>query len=179
MRALSCLLLVFIPSCAAAPEGAPHHPSPYSGTASDSVRTLSAAEVDDLLSGEGMGLARAAELNGYPGPRHVLDLADSLALTPEQRAATESLFAAMQAEAVAVGREVLEAERALEAAFAASSAEPALRERVERVAERRGALRWVHLRTHLRMRELLTTHQVHAYDRLRGYQDRHHHPGRR
>ncbi|NIP83105.1 MAG: hypothetical protein GWM90_29300, partial [Gemmatimonadetes bacterium] len=94
-------------------------PSPYAGAGSDSVKTLTMAEVTALLTGEGMGLARPAELNGYPGPRHVLDLADSLGLTAAQRGATEALFADMRDEAVGVGRAVLEAERALDAAFAA------------------------------------------------------------
>ena len=34
----------------------------------------------DLRAGRGMGLALAAELNGYPGPAHVLELADKLDL---------------------------------------------------------------------------------------------------
>jgi hypothetical protein len=37
-----------------------------------------------LLKGEGMGMAKAAELNGYPGPTHVLTLAKELALTESQ-----------------------------------------------------------------------------------------------
>lgn len=43
-----------------------------------------------------MGLAKAAELNGYPGPLHVLELAVDLSLTAEQKAATETLFKSMQ-----------------------------------------------------------------------------------
>jgi hypothetical protein len=39
-----------------------------------------------------MGLALAAELNGYPGPIHVLQLSDKLGLTPEQKARVQSLF---------------------------------------------------------------------------------------
>jgi hypothetical protein len=31
-----------------------------------------------------MGMAKAAELNGYPGPRHVLDLSPELHLTDAQ-----------------------------------------------------------------------------------------------
>jgi Spy/CpxP family protein refolding chaperone len=144
-------------------------PSPYADAGSDSVRTLTTEEVRLLLSGEGMGLARPAELNGYPGPRHVLDLADSLQLTAEQRAETGKLFIGMREEAIAAGRRVLKAERALDAGFAAGAPESEL-DRLARVAaSRRGDLRWVHLRTHLRMREILTAQQRHAYDRLRGY----------
>ena len=39
---------------------------------SSPIRGLSEQEIDDLTNGRGMGLARAAELNGYPGPLHVL-----------------------------------------------------------------------------------------------------------
>ena len=50
-----------------------------------------------------MGLALAAELNGYPGPLHVIELADSLRLTPEQRARMEALHTSMTSEAGVLG----------------------------------------------------------------------------
>jgi hypothetical protein len=46
-------------------------PSPYVPELASPVRGLSAQEVDDLLNGRGAGYARTAELNGYPGPRHM------------------------------------------------------------------------------------------------------------
>lgn len=144
-------------------------PSPYAGTGSDSVRTLTTEEVRQLLSGDGMGLARPAELNGYPGPRHVLDLADSLDLSPLQRAGTERLFGTMREDAIEAGRRLLHAERALDAAFAEGASEVELARLARNAAARRGELRWVHLRAHLRMRELLSSQQRRAYDRLRGY----------
>ena len=33
-----------------------------------------------LLNGEGNGMAQYAESNGFPGPKHVLDLSEKLAL---------------------------------------------------------------------------------------------------
>ena len=42
--------------------------SPYAGQESREIKSLSPAEVDGYLAGAGMGFAKAAELNGYPGP---------------------------------------------------------------------------------------------------------------
>lgn len=150
--------------------------SPFAHAGSAEVKTLSQAEVDELLEGAGMGLARAAELNRYPGPRHVLELADSLALTADQRAAAERIFEAMSTRAKALGIAILEAEKALDAAFAAGQVtEESLAGSVRRIAELQGDLRNTHLRAHLEMREVLTPHQIHEYDRLRGYASGHEH----
>ena len=81
--------------------------APYAGQQSSSVPGLSEAEIASLRSGGGMGLARPGEINGYPGPRHVLDLADELALSADQRVAVQALFDQMQAEAVALGSDFL------------------------------------------------------------------------
>jgi hypothetical protein len=68
-----------------------------------------------------MGLARPGEINGYPGPRHVLDLADELALTSEQQTAVQALFDQMQTEAIALGDRFLDRYAALEQAFRAGT----------------------------------------------------------
>ena len=51
--------------------------------------------VADLKAGRGMGLALAAELNGYPGPSHVLELADKLKLSAEDKAALVAFMKAL------------------------------------------------------------------------------------
>ena len=66
--------------------------SPYAGQESRESKALSPQEVPDLLAGKGMGLAQAAELNGYPGPMHVLELAAQLQLPPDHTSKTEALF---------------------------------------------------------------------------------------
>lgn len=158
-------LSILLGSAAAAQEH-----SPYAHTGSDLVQTLSQDEVDDLLTAAGMGLARPAELNGLPGPRHVLELQDSLALTQEQREAAQAAFDDMETEAVALGRQVIDAEIALDSLFAAGPPEPeAIRAAVERVSELEARLRVIHLLAHLRVTRLLTRHQIHEYTRLRGY----------
>jgi len=49
------------------------------------AQQLSPEEVKQYLSGAGRGYAKAAELNHFPGPMHVLELADKLQLSAEQR----------------------------------------------------------------------------------------------
>jgi hypothetical protein len=136
------------------------------------ARGLSAKELEDLRAGRGMGLARAAELNGYPGPRHVLDAAadGALTLTAEQRRAVEGVFAAMEHEARRLGARVVADEQALEAAFRSGAiTETELAERIRRLAAVQGELREVHLRAHLATRALLTDVQVARYNEIRGY----------
>ena len=58
--------------------------TPYVGQQQREIKALSAADIKMYLEGHGMGLAKAAELNHYPGPRHVLDSATELKLSHEQ-----------------------------------------------------------------------------------------------
>jgi Spy/CpxP family protein refolding chaperone len=145
--------------------------SPYKGQEARPIKALSEKEVHDLLAGNGMGLAKAAELNRYPGPLHVLELASPLGLTEAQRAETQRLMDAMKGEAVPLGRRIVERERALDALFASGRIdEPALAAALAEIGELAGALRLVHLKAHLKMREILSSHQVALYTRLRGYE---------
>lgn len=171
--------LVLLAACR--PDAAP---SPYTAQIESPVRGLSAQEVNDLLAGRGAGYARSAELNGYPGPRHVLDLAARLDLTAEQRAGAERIFAAMQAEASRLGAVIVERERALSRAFAEHAvSHHAVETQVDSLAGLYGRLRATHLQAHLEMTALLRPEQIRAYDRLRGYADSaaahgaEHHPG--
>jgi Spy/CpxP family protein refolding chaperone len=144
--------------------------SPYAGRSSSSVPSLTTQEVDDLLAGRGLGLARAAELNGYPGPRHVLDLQSELELDAEVIAKTEELFKEMQAAAKPLGTQVVALEKELGDLYASRSIdEPMLLQKVDALAALMGQLRVIHLRTHIRMTALLTADQIASYQRLRGY----------
>ena len=117
MRFLALLLLLAAAPVAAQHDG--HHtPSPYVGDAERAIKALSEEETVGLREGRGLGFAGAAELNGYPGPLHVLELADSLHLSPEQRAETQRLYDVMLTDARALGPEVIEMERRLDALFA-------------------------------------------------------------
>src|SRR5437773_9489596 len=92
--------------------------SPYAGQQQRTIKALSDQEIGDLLEGRGMGLAKAGELNSYPGPLHVLQLAEQLELSDPQRAATNLLYSKMREQAISIGGEIIEAERTLDRAFA-------------------------------------------------------------
>ena len=146
--------------------------SPYVGQESRPVRGLTAQEVDDLLNGRGAGFARTAELNSYPGPRHVLDLKEQLHLTPEQTARVETVFARMEADARRLGRDIVEHEARLSTAFASGAiTETDLRAQTAALAGLYGELRAVHLRAHLEITPLLSPEQIAHYNALRGYGD--------
>lgn len=157
--------------------------SPYGGQINTEIRGLSKQEVSDLREGRGMGRARAAELNGYPGPRHVLDAAQAgqLALTPEQARTAQQLFDGMAREARRVGDQILREEQGLEGEFRAGRISGTdLRARTSRIAALEGKLRAVHLRAHIVMRAALSESEIQQYNVLRGYgppaEQQHQHP---
>jgi Spy/CpxP family protein refolding chaperone len=144
--------------------------SPYAGQQQRPVKALSAEQVADLRAGRGMGLALPAELNGWPGPLHVLELADPLGLDAAQRAAVTRQFAQMQREAIAAGEAVIAAEAALDAVFAGGGATgDAIDAATAQAGLAQGALRAVHLRYHLATTAVLTPAQRARYAELRGY----------
>jgi hypothetical protein len=120
-----------------------------------------------LERGEGFGMAMAADHAGYPGPRHVLDLAADLHLTAEQRGAIEKLFAGMHEKALVRGKELFEAEARLEQMFRDGRPEADLREQSFRVDTIHAELRWIHLSAHLSAQKILTADQIAQYTRLR------------
>ncbi len=134
------------------------------------IKGFSQTEIEGLRAGEGMGMAKAAELNNYPGPRHVLDLAEELALTPKQVAGSEALFQEMKKGATHLGEQIIEREAALEAQIADNAITPEkLHEALEKIADLRGQLRYTHMVAHLKQRKLLTAEQVTRYNQLRGH----------
>jgi len=144
--------------------------SPYAGMQDRPIKALSPQQLDELRAGKGMGYAMPAELNGYPGPAHTAELAEALGLSESQRRETQALYAQMQAEAIAAGRQVIESETALDRLFAHGVADTAsVQAATAEAARAQGVLRAVHLRYHLRMREVLTPAQTAKYAELRGY----------
>lgn len=147
-----------------------HGAAPYAGWQARDIKALSAQQVEDLQAGRGMSMALPAELNGYPGPAHVLELAGELALSAQQQAAVQASFQAMQKEAQTLGLQVIDAERALDTVFRDRKADPHNISRLTRAAAQAHAdLRAAHLRYHLDMMTLLDAEQVARYQRLRGY----------
>jgi Spy/CpxP family protein refolding chaperone len=143
---------------------------PYAGLQTRPLKALSGEQVADLRAGRGMGLALAAELNGYPGPKHVLELATELSLTGAQRARTQQLYDAMTAEAVPLGQELIAAETDLDRQFSSRTVTPTSVAAVSaRIGATQGQLRAAHLKYHLAMMDVLTPEQIARYGQLRGY----------
>jgi len=144
--------------------------SPYAAFEQPQIKALSDQQIADLRAGRGMGLALTAELNGYPGPLHVLELADALDLTEEQRNLTNALIDAMRSETIMIGERVIRHEATLDSAFAHRTITPGmLLDSVRSAATAQGELRAAHLRYHLTMSELLQPDQIARYMSLRGY----------
>ena len=144
--------------------------SSYAGEETRGIKALPQSQISGLLSGKGMGYGKAAELNGYPGPAHVLELAKELSLTTDQQADTEAIFAKMEDAAKELGAELVAAERALDQAFQDRVVDEAsVLQLVQAIGEVESRLRAVHLNAHLQQAQLLDDKQISNYMSLRGY----------
>jgi Spy/CpxP family protein refolding chaperone len=144
--------------------------SDYIGQEKRSIKALSEDDLQGLLEGRGMGLAKAAELNGYPGPLHILQMNRALKLTPSQEAKIQAVYDRMHREATALGKELITAEASLEKEFRGGKANA---EKVSDLTAMIGALqsklRACHLNAHVATKPLLTQAQIRAYNKFRGY----------
>lgn len=144
--------------------------SPYAGMQNRPIKALSQQQVSDLKAGRGMGLALPAELNGYPGPAHVLELADKLGLSGDQKARIQSLFDSMKAEAIPLGTRLLDEEAQLDQQFASHSiTAETLEAETAKIGATQAELRNAHLKYHLQTARILTPDQMRRYSVLRGY----------
>ena len=143
---------------------------PYANLQTRSIKTLSDQQIADLNAGRGMGLALAAELNGYPGPIHAIELAEQLHLSSDQLSKLRSLFEAMKAETKPHGTMLISQERILNDDFANHTVTLASLEAVtQRIGATQAALRAAHLKYHLSTVAVLNPEQVMQYGELRGY----------
>jgi hypothetical protein len=143
---------------------------PYAGFEMRPIKALSEQQIDDLRAGRGMGLALVAELNGYPGPAHVIEFAQPLMLSDAQRAKVQSLFDAMKAETVPLGQKLIAQEAELDQGFANKTmTEQLLAASIQTIGSTQAALRTAHLKYHLATFDLLTPMQIERYAELRGY----------
>lgn len=168
--AIACGSTFFLFAAATHAAESHKHASPYRGEESRQIKSLSAADIEELLRGGGWGFAKSAELNGIPGPAHLLELKDEIPLSPEQVAAVETLFREMNAAARAKGTKLIALERELDRRFREGTiTEKALESALKEIGMVRSALRFIHLNTHLKTPAILSPGQIRRYNRLRGY----------
>lgn len=103
-----------------------------------------------------------------------LDLRDKLMPTTMQISRIEQIYAEMNAKAIALGRQIVLAERELDTVFAARAITLAqLNELTANIGKLHATLRSVHLGAHLTTTSVLTKEQIHQYDVERGYRKHH------
>lgn len=150
--------------------------NPYGQQINRNIKALSDKDIENYLNGKGMGFAKAAELNHYPGPKHVLELAIPLELTQSQIDQTKILFKQMKVQAMRLGKQVVEEEKILDHLFANKDVNQInLGEQLDKITSIKSQLRFIHLNTHLQQKLILTKEQISKYDELRGYTSGHSH----
>jgi hypothetical protein len=148
----------------------PSYKSKYAGQEKRAIKSLSETDIEELESGKGWGLAKAAELNGMPGPAHLLEMKDEIALSTSQVGAIEDLYEKMKQEAIPLGLELIDLERKLNDHFANKTITfELLGAMLESIARVHKKLRYVHLSAHLKTPNILTPEQIALYNQLRGY----------
>ncbi|MCG9894245.1 MAG: Spy/CpxP family protein refolding chaperone [Fimbriimonadaceae bacterium] len=134
------------------------------------IKALTETDMTGLLEGRGMGMAKVAELNSYPGPMHVLDLKQELNLTSTQEKKLTSMMKSMRDRAKALGKQIVTQEKLLDIEFRNAKVIPSkVSESLEQIGSLYGQLRWAHVKAHIETRAVLTRDQVALYDKLRGY----------
>lgn len=142
----------------------------YAGEQKRSIKALSDDTIDGYRMGRGMGMAKAAELNHYPGPMHILQLKEKLRLSPEQSATLEKTFDRMHNETVQLGNSLIEQEQMLDSVFSTAKADSInVKDLTSRIGELQGKIRFAHLNAHITAQKILTAEQIALYDRERGY----------
>ncbi len=147
--------------------------SSYAGQELRDIKSLSDNDIQSLQNGTGEafgGMAKMAELNGYPGPRHVLDMASELQLSDGQRMEIERIYQNMSTNAKSIGAAIINTEREMDQAFNNKTiTQENLKLMLDKSADLYAQLRFVHLSAHLDTIQVLTIEQVSMYNTMRGY----------
>ena len=169
-RVLLILALLSPGFAAQVSEGASSHHSKYAGQESREIKSLSAEDIAELRRGGGWGLAKAAELNGVPGPIHLLEMKNEIGLDETQRSAIGAIYRRMKKRAIHHGERLIDLERQLESGFRNRTITDALlRASLSAIAETKKELRYVHLAAHIETLKILAENQIRTYNALRGY----------
>ena len=146
------------------------HTSRYAGQEKRVIKSLSPDDIAELRRGGGWGLAKAAELNGVPGPAHLLEMKEKILLTKTQVSAISKIYTEIKSKAIKQGERLITLEQELERHFKTRSMTDAtLRSSLAAIAEARKELRYIHLATHLKTPKILSAAQIKNYNTLRGY----------
>lgn len=149
--------------------------SQYVGQETREIKALPQNDIEGLLKGEGTpfgGMAKPAELNGYPGPRHVLDAIEvgEFEITDKQQVQIQNMYREMNTQAIILGKQIVAIERRIDDSFSNKTVtEENLRKNISSSAELYKQLRFLHLKYHLQMLNILTPQQIEQYNTLRGY----------
>ena len=167
MKKALLILPLFVAGFAVQASESQHtHTSKYAGQEQRVIKSLSPDDISELRRGGGWGLAKAAELNGVPGPAHILELKDKIPLTATQIEQIEGIFKRMKSQAIEQGEKLLALEKQLEGHFKHRTITDAiLRSSLDGIAEARRNLRYIHLATHLKTPEILSEMQNHEIQR--------------
>lgn len=169
MNKISIVILFLLPWHIFAAEK-PHYQSKYIEQQSRVIKSLSSDDILQLEGGKGWGLAKAAELNGMPGPIHLLQMKNKIALSKTQERKIRILFKKMKIQVIPLGKKLVALEKNLNESFASHRVtEAQLKQQLNMIAKTRGELRYIHLVAHLKTPKVLTHKQIKKYNKLRGY----------
>ncbi len=144
--------------------------SKYSGQEKRAIKSLSPEDITELERGGGWGLAKVAELNGLPGPAHILELKNEIELTTDQLHEIQILHDEMKEHAIKHGKRLIMLEKELEARFLSKlPTDTELITMLLAIEQTRSQLRFIHLSTHLKTPHILTKQQIQTYNKVRGY----------
>lgn len=161
------LLIGFISEAA---DNDSNHDSKYIGQESRVIKSLSLEDIAELERGGGWGLAKTAELNGVPGPAHLLEMKDEIPLNQEQIASITILYERMREQAIEKGKKLIALEIELETHFKERTiTKSLLQSLLDSIAKTKAELRFIHLATHLKTPKIISEDQIQQYNLLRGY----------
>ena len=149
-----------------------NHTSHYVGEQKREIKSLSTNDIAELKRGGGWGFAKPAELNGVPGPAHLLEMKGKISLSDSQIASIEEIHKKMLSEAIPLGKKYIIAERVLDQIFVSKSYNKEnLLSLIKKTEQIRARLRFVHLSKHLETVNILSDSQISLYNKLRGYSE--------
>ena len=141
------------------------HASIYSGQENRTIKSLSADDIVELRRRHGWGQAKAAELKGVSGPKHLLQMKNEIGLDETPYSAIDEVYQQLKSQAELQGERLIALEHHLGSGFRNRTITDAmLRTILNAFAETKSELRCVHLTAHLRMPEVLSEEQVRTYN---------------